>query len=121
MGNGLAPNPDTEVKSDSIESISDQGNSGICYAHATATAICETENRIIGRTKTAHKSIVKEITDKYGCGGAHTPTVLEWQCNKRNLKCNQVYSSSSIMKAVDKKRVVVASFRLTKIGWDNFS
>eukprot|EP00486_Rosalina_sp_Unknown_P002308 CAMPEP_0201577292 /NCGR_PEP_ID=MMETSP0190_2-20130828/23585_1 /ASSEMBLY_ACC=CAM_ASM_000263 /TAXON_ID=37353 /ORGANISM="Rosalina sp." /LENGTH=74 /DNA_ID=CAMNT_0048009139 /DNA_START=35 /DNA_END=256 /DNA_ORIENTATION=+ len=48
---------------------------GTCYAHACASAIRATESRIVGRNPQSHESLVREITNKYGCDGGHVTIV----------------------------------------------
>eukprot|EP00440_Ansanella_granifera_P060935 gb/GFBE01066050.1/.p1 GENE.gb/GFBE01066050.1/~~gb/GFBE01066050.1/.p1 ORF type:complete len:344 (+),score=56.43 gb/GFBE01066050.1/:1-1032(+) len=56
---------------------------GTCYANAIATAVCATENRIVGRVPMPHETIVKQIIAAHGSDGANTLAVLKEECDKR--------------------------------------
>ena len=116
----FANDPSSEQQINHFPDITDQEGKGTCYAHATAHAIREAENRILGRNPPSHKSLVDEITDKYGNDGACTYQVLQEQCNKRQLQVEKV-SKDEAKKALDAGRVIVGRFWLNEGQWKGFS
>eukprot|EP01083_Nonionella_stella_P197574 726281_1 len=93
---------------------------GTCYAHAVATVIRATENRIIGRKPESHDELVKNIVNKHGSKGAYTYSVLKEECAKRQLRCKNL-SEFSAIQAIKKRRPIIASFTLYDNQWDIFA
>eukprot|EP00486_Rosalina_sp_Unknown_P002679 CAMPEP_0201574560 /NCGR_PEP_ID=MMETSP0190_2-20130828/19122_1 /ASSEMBLY_ACC=CAM_ASM_000263 /TAXON_ID=37353 /ORGANISM="Rosalina sp." /LENGTH=244 /DNA_ID=CAMNT_0048002949 /DNA_START=18 /DNA_END=752 /DNA_ORIENTATION=+ len=112
-------NPQSEKDANYYANISKQIG-GTCYAHAVAHAVRETESRIIGRNVPSHEDLIKEITDEHGSKGAQTYKVLKQQCDKRRLGC-AIVSMEKAMEAINKRRVIVASFHFNEGQWKKMS
>eukprot|EP01084_Bolivina_argentea_P183948 317355_1 len=126
----LPPTKETErTANDKSVVVSNQGKYGNCYAHALANVIIETEHRIIGRSPSNHQDLVSKIvywheldhekgsgaTDSEMCG------ILDHLYDEHRIKYQKIYSKNQIKKVIDSGRVVLATYKLTKGGWSNFS
>ena len=114
------PPAEREYQIDCEPTITNQQRTGVCYAHACATAIMETEKRILGRTPSKHSQLVSQIVTKFGGNGASVREVLKWLCPTKYLGYRKVFYTTKARIALDKGRVLILSFRLNDNEWKNF-
>lgn len=103
---------------------SDQGNEGVCYAHATAAVAHMALLRIVDRQGGCPtiQTIRGRILDAYPPrdGGQPTARVLEDVANwYRPLRFREV-DEDGARQAVLRRRPVLTTFRLTRAGWGAF-
>ena len=94
---------------------------GTCYANASAVVMHLATKRIIGRDGGYPDffDLRRRLIAKYGEDGARTIVVLKEMCPDYRLQCRTV-DAIGAMKAISKKRPVVATFHLTGAQWDQF-
>ena len=100
--------------------ITDQGNEGICWAHANSTGIYLTLSRIMGRKVPPFSDILNDLLQRFGRGGNCAENVLSAVQSKYKIHFNRV-SECEIPLIIKKLRVCVASFHLNNNQWENFS
>ena len=100
---------------------------GTCYANASAAVLHLAMQRIVGRKGDYPQAdypdffdLRKEMIEKHGHHGANTLKVLEEMCPQYRLHVRQV-DLHGALKAISRKRPVVARFRLTDEEWGAFS
>lgn len=96
---------------------------GTCYANASAAVLHLAMRRILGREGgyPDFHELRDEMTGEYGMEGAYVSEVLTKMCERYRLHCQKV-SLKDAMKAIVKKRPVVATFCLTnEVEWPAFS
>jgi hypothetical protein len=103
---------------------SDQGDAGVCYAHATAFILHSALLRIVGRT--AGYPAIEQIRDRILAAfperkrGWNTEAVLreaiKWYPPLRFDKVDE----DAARQAVLRRRFVLSTFHLSKPGWDAF-
>lgn len=95
---------------------------GTCYAHASATVLHLSMQKIVGREGGCpdFHSLKDEIIQKYGIRGRKTLEVLEEVCPQYRLHCKKLKNTREALEAVVAKRPTVAKFQLTKNEWDIF-
>ena len=93
-----------------------------CYANASAAVLHLAMQRIVGREGGYPDffDLRKEIIEKHGNHGANTLKVLEEICPRYRLHVRRV-DLHDALKAVSRKRPIVARFRLTDQEWKAFS
>ena len=117
------------VATDLSPRIHDQDNgpqgpnqeTGTCYAFAAATAIRSAQMRIFGRAVERHESLVRQITDRFGCDGAPINDVLSQFCPQKNLYYEAIGQETAESLLQASGRVVLARFDLTESMWDAFT
>lgn len=119
---------DSYVNSEHVRTCmnpSDQGNEGVCYAHAVAAVTHMALLRIVDREGgcPSIQTIRERILEKFPAkkGGRNTAKVMEqvveWY---RPLRFRAV-DEDGARQAVLRRRPVLTTFRLSKSGWDTFS
>ena len=93
---------------------------GTCYAHAIATAVRATENRIVGRVPMSHAEIVRQIVAKHGRDGANTEEVLKEECGKRRLGFCRI-DVEDMIEVMQANRSLVVTFHFSEDVWHAFS
>eukprot|EP01083_Nonionella_stella_P115842 343798_1 len=128
----LPPSKETEVSSNHKSiAVSDQGQSGHCYAHAIATAIIETEYRIIGRIPSNHTTLKDTIVEWHeldheegeGANDYEMTQILDMLYEEKRVIYQPIVEfncKQNIRRAVDKGHVVIATYQLSNGGWANF-
>ncbi|CAE8617221.1 unnamed protein product [Polarella glacialis] len=103
---------------------------GTCYAHACASVIRAAECRIVGRVPQAHQELVDQIIARHGTSGGICRVVLQEECAKRQLRCQdlgetQAHDDCMVqlqgVSASLRQRTLVMSFRLDDHQWSKFS
>ena len=92
-----------------------------CYANAIAAVFYLAMQRIIGREGGIpdFNEIRDDLITKYGVNGANTESVLKLARCKYRLRVREV-DERGARKAINKRRPVVAKFRLYKEQWTKF-
>ena len=94
---------------------------GTCYANASAAVLHLSMSRIVGREGGCPDffQLRDEMIAKYGEIGAKTVEVIQEFCPRYRLQCKMV-NVVEALKAITKKRPVLARFELTKNEWATF-
>lgn len=100
--------------------ITDQGNLGICWSHAIATAIYLSQSRIVGRHVDEFLTIRQRLLDEFGYGGQNEVRVMKKVLPRYKLHYQRVYPDD-LQRIVLNGRVCVAGFYLNGVQWYNFS
>ena len=95
-----------------------------CYAHASATVLHLTMNRIYGghyqqQPIPTFKELKDEMIGKFGKEAFSITKALDEMCKKYHLHYERV-DVKGAMEAVASSRPVVATFKLTRKEWDRF-
>ena len=93
-----------------------------CYANAIAAVYHLAMRRIVGREGGVpeFKSILQNLTEKYGSSGSNAKFVIENTCHKYRLRCKELKDQEiSARDAINHRRPVVATFSLDH--WIEFS
>ena len=93
-----------------------------CYANAIAAVYHLAMRRIVGREGGVpeFKSILQNLTEKYGSSGSSTKFVIENTCHKYRLHCKELKDQEiSVRDAINHRRPVMATFSLDH--WIEFS
>ncbi|KAF3100412.1 hypothetical protein TWF102_005291 [Orbilia oligospora] len=100
----------------------DQGNRGICWAHATASVIHLASSRVHGRKVPDFLEIRSNVLQLFGgdTSGQATRDVLAKVCPLYRLHCKEV-NEVEARAAIYSRRPVVATFRLDESRWNRFA
>ena len=95
---------------------------GTCYANAVAAAFHLAMHRIVCREGGIPDfyDLRKRIIDEYGVKGANTQSVIAKCCPEYRLQFREV-DETGARQAINKRRPVIARFRLFEEGWTKFS
>ncbi|KAF3308896.1 hypothetical protein TWF173_000631 [Orbilia oligospora] len=100
----------------------DQGDTSICWAHATASVIHLASSRVHGRKVPDFLEIRSNLLRLFGGdnSGKSTGDVLAKVCPLYRLRCKEV-NETEARAAIYSRRPVVATFRLDKSRWRRFA
>ena len=90
-----------------------------CYANAVTAVLHLAMHRIVGREVPDFYDLREKIISECGKKGANTKEVLKKVCPKYCLHFHEV-DETGARKAINKRRPVVARFRLTDEEWKKF-
>lgn len=101
--------------------VHNQGNSGTCYAFASATVLRAAEGRIIGREVVDHRALVKRIVEdeeriRGPNNGGCLSDILSRECSARGLRFERV-DAAGASEALQHGRPVLMGFCLTNVQW----
>ena len=93
-----------------------------CYAHAAATVIHLAMKRIVGREGgyPDFRGVRDKLIERYGKDGAKVGEVLGYVCSDYRLRCRK-RDEYGALRAVMKKRPVVAIYQLSHAEWRTFN
>jgi len=102
-----------------LDDLLDERARSTCFAHAIASAIRQTQKRILGRTVEIHDEMVTSILHRHGSSIIDLSTVLASECGQRSLRYQAV--DGDAVAQVLKSRSLLASFSLDTAQWKRFS